>query len=266
MVVTLQAATSRVSLAGWDAFSLDVDGDGEPDFEGSLSNEQNVALVSRFDTSLATNQFPGLLPGQGAGGSSNQFGSLTELQASEIYSGDVTPVTPLFGDLHLGTSVVVLNANKAKPVWAGWRFGTSGKGNEPFEVIGFILDASAFFESGGTAEIELHTFHYGMVALGDTLANLSLASALDGNASQPIPPVADAPVEVTFEFDGPWRGSFSVMSQLGKTYHLHRSVDLLNSIITESQAGTGGMLSFEFDDSQAPAKQAFYWLAESDQR
>ena len=262
--VTGEAATTSVSLSEWDAFTLDVDGDGEAEFEGSLSNAQNVALLSRFDSALATHEFPGLLPGQGAGGSSNQFTTMAELEASDIFSGDVRPVTPLFGDLHLGTSVVVLNANKAKPIWGGWRFGTSGSGNDPFEVIGFVLDTSAFFQSEGAAPIELHTFHYGAVALGENLMNLSLASALGGEAPSPVIPEPSVPFELTATFEGPWRGSISVTSQLGKSYQLHRSLDLLSSGVAESKPGTGGVLSFQFDDSLAPSNQAFYWVTESE--
>ncbi len=263
--VTVQSASVGIPLAEWDAFSLDVDGDGEPEFEGSLSNEQNVALISRFDTSLATNQFPGLLPGQGAGGSSNQFASLADVQSDAIYSGSVMPVQPLFGDLHLGTAVTVHNANEAKPVWAGWRFGTSGAGNDPFEVIGFILDATAFFQSGGTAPIELHTHRYGQVTLGETLGGLSLASTLGAavlpGPSDPGEAVAFG-VETTFE--GPWTGVLSFESQVGKNYQFHRSVDLLSSTIAESLAGTGERLSFRFDESQSPAERAFFWVKEVD--
>lgn len=258
-----RAELNQVSLAEWDAFALDVDGDGEADFEGSLSDEQNIALLSRFDTSLAVNTFPGLLPGQGAGGSSNQFGSLDELRANDLFSGDVAPVHPLFGDLHLGTTVVVLNANKRKPIWAGWRFGTSGEGNDPFEVIGFVLDASAFFESGGADPIALYTRHYGTVALGEVLTGLSLAAALGESPSPGGGGGPATPVAAQAAFDGPWSGSLTVPSTVGRHYALRRSLDLVESTIEEAQAGTGDPLVFRFDDAAAPAQRAFFWVEET---
>ena len=256
-----QAALAEIALADWDAYQLDVDGDGEADFEGSLSTQQNVSLINNFDFSFAEHSFPGRLPGQGSGGSARPFSTLDEVRSDAIFSGRIEPATPLFGDLHAGTTIGVFNANKAKPIWAGWRFGTGGRGSEPFQIIGFILDATAFFESGGSEAILLYTHHYGEVSLGESLAFVSLATALGEEApSNPGTPPSGVAADV--EYATYWSGTMSIQSEPGKVYQLWRSTDFKQSLVLETKNGTGGVLTFLFDDSRMPADAAFFWITE----
>lgn len=268
-----QAARVQVALADWDPFELDVDGDGETEIRGSLSNEQNIAVSIHFDFSIAVHNFPGTLPGQGGGGSANNFATLDALRADPIFSGDISLVTPLFGDFHLGTNTAVLNANKAKPIWAGWRFGTAGTGNEPFQVFGFIIDASAFFQTEGQAPIDVYTHLYGSLSFGDTLSNVSLASTLgDGGAPTPVPPTPTPnqpepapPTEhpeflIDAEFTSVHSGSLSFLSQVGFTYHLRQATALPESTIEATLEGNGERLTFTFDDTKDPKQQAIFWV------
>ena len=250
----VQADLSSVTLANWASFSLDVDGDGVADFAGSTSDKQNVALTSYTDGGISTHNLPGARPGQGSYGTAWQFTTIAALKADSIFAGDVSLVTPLFGDLHLGEgNPTVFNINSAEPIWAGWRFGTAGSGNDPFTIIGAVLDAREFFESDGAAPIKLYTHLYGSIGLGDPPMSVSLATALI------IPKLAS-----TTNFTGPKTGTITVPSLVGKTYRLHRSTSLGSpGAVIDTKAGTGSPLIFNFDESASSLAKGFFYVSES---
>lgn len=261
-----QSAVSEILLENWAGFTLDVDNDGVPDFAGTTSNLQNVSLTSYADGNPFTFQtIPGARPGQGTVGSAWQFANLNELKADAIYAGEITVLTPVFGDLHMSEGApVVLNANKAKPIWAGWRFGTLGSTNDPLSIIGFVLDATDFFASGGSSPVKLHTHHYGNLSPGESLS-VSLATALgeEGPDSSPSPSPREGPLSVNFTPTGPGAGQLTVDSIEGLTYELLRSTDLITKTPIESKPGTGGSLTFSFDESATSLARAFFFIRES---
>lgn len=205
---------------------------------------------------------PGTRPGQGTLGSSFTFSTIAALQADPIYAGSVSINATLFGDLHLAENAsVIFNANPATPVLAGWRFGTSGTGNDPLTIIGFVLDTTEFFSSGGTAPIKLYTHLYGSLSIGDPALSVSLATALGlGGGSAAVGGV----LPTTAMFTGPKAGNITTPSVIGKTYRLHRLTDLgTSATVVDTQAGTGNPIVFTFDDSAGNVNQAFYYITES---
>lgn len=263
---TVRAAVNDVLLADWSSFSLDVDGDSVADFEGSTSNNQNVTLINYAEGNTFTVQnLPGTRPGQGTLGSSFTFADLAALQADAIYAGSVSIIPPqVFGPLHLAeNSAVVFNANPSAPIVAGWRFGTSGTANDPLAIIGFVLDATEFFSSGGTAPIKLYTHHFGSLDQNDPALSVSLATAL-GLGTGAGSAAVNGFLPTTVSFTGPKAGSISTPSVTGKTYRLHRLIDLgTTGTVVDTQTGTGNPLVFTFDDSSSGTSRAFYYLTES---
>lgn len=182
-----------------------------------------------------------------------------DLQADSIYAGSISINTPqIVNTLHLAENApVVFNANEAQPILAGWRFGTSGTGNDPLTIIGFVLDATDFFNSGGTAPIKL----YGSLSPADDAISASLATALGlGGVSAAVGGV----LPTTFSFAGPKAGSITTPSVVGKTYRLHRVTDLGSAgTVVDTREGTGNPIAFTFDDSAGAVDKAFYYVTES---
>ena len=261
-LAVVHADLSEVGLVDWATFSLDVDGDGLADFAGSTSNNQNIALTSVVDGNPFTVQnFPGALPGQGTVGTANTFPSIAALQADPIYAGGVSLNPTVLGALHFTEGLpVVFNANASTPVVAGWRFGTAGTGDEPLSVLGFVLDAGEFFNSGGTSAIKLYARKFGALLPGDPAIPVSLATILDPDDGTP----GGGVLATSVEFTGPKTGNISVASQAGKTYRLYRTTDLSQpGEVIDTQSGTGGNLVFGFADSASPSPAAYFYVTES---
>ncbi len=257
------AEVNEVLLANWASFTLDVDGDEMADFKGSTSNTENITLINVAEGNAFTVQnLPGTRPGQGTLGSSFNFATIAAIQADAIYAGSVSINTPqIINTLHLAeNSSVVFNANETTPILAGWRFGTSGTGNDPLTIIGFILDTTEFFSSGGAAPIKLYTHLYGVLGPGDPALSVSLATALGvGGGSAAVGGV----LPTTSSFTGPKSGSITTPSVIGKTYRLHRLANLgASATVVDTRSGTGSEIVFTFDDSDRNVSQAFYYVTE----
>lgn len=75
-------------------------------------------------------------------------------------------------------------------------------------------------------------------------------------AAVPVP----VPLEANVQFTGPKSGLITIQSEVGFTYSLRRSVDLLTDSEISSQNGDGKELVFPFDDSESNDSRGFFWI------
>jgi hypothetical protein len=95
--------------------------------------------------------------------------------------------------------------------------------------------------------------------ISHNLADFSLSDPLFNFEALFVAPVTDD-LEVEVQFAGPKTGQFTVQSEVGFTYSLRRSTDLVSDSEVSSISGDGTPLVFPFDDSGSPDSRGFFWI------
>ncbi len=243
-----------VPTSAGEAFSLDVDGDGEPELSGlwftEWGGEWSVTVGIRVDP---TEEVP-TLADQGFVGVFAEGGSSLEVLASTQVFEPLfhPPGSTLRRDPVAVSGGVVLSA--AEPVVGSWSYGTAGVDDEPVHLIGLVVDATAAFASNGAEAVRIHYRDFGSFAGGE--APLILGLAATGA------PFASPPPSVEFDFPEPKRVRASVSSVLGMTYRLQRRAGAGEWSVIETRPGTGRPMVVEWDDALAASDAALFRIEE----
>ncbi|MGL4399983.1 MAG: hypothetical protein ACRCXD_08950 [Luteolibacter sp.] len=245
-------AVVSVSPTGLGAFVLDIDSDGFAEFENfGYSPEENlIAFEFHVDGINASTTFPDDVF---VGIRGDTFASKEALVASTMFSGDLV-VPQSYARLYdsiTGVSFI----NGANPIFAAWMYGSLGTGSDELRLLGMVVDATGFFSSGGTANLNIFFHDYGSFAGGQSITGASLSqTGINTGASSQL----DADVE----FMGPKSGLMRVVSKLGSSYRLKKGSVPGDGITIATLAGTGGVLTLSWDDSGSSDEKAFFWVEE----
>jgi hypothetical protein len=234
-------------------YSLDLDLDGVPEVERFLYDNQSGSLsfVGYLDALDAGTVFPDE-PFYGSGG--GVFSSLAALAASPKWCGAflAPSVINRFENNVPGYGIITAS----EPVWAYWSYGTSGFGTQNVHLQAVVVDATAYFTSGRTADLKIYYHDYGSFAAGEGLNPAILAGT-------GVPVLASTRLAAEFEFLGPKSGTIKVASTAGRIYRLMRGTELRVGVMVSTAAGTGAELTLSWDDSASTDPRAFFWVEES---
>ena len=233
------------------AASLDFDGDGMAELSTFEVFRGQMTFGIQVDGVGNPMQFPDDVF---VGINTRSFDSSSALISSSIFSGDFTAQSDLGRIYDNIQGTLFLYA--AEPIMAGWIYGTSGSGAADVHLIGMVIDATDYFNSGGNADLKVYHYDFGAFGPGESLANATLASTSY--------PTRHGPLPSTSEFDGPRRGRILVPTILGKTYHLMRGTHPGQGTSILTRAGTGAVETFPWDDSASSDSNAFFWVEEND--
>ena len=95
--------------------------------------------------------------------------------------------------------------------------------------------------------------------LTHNLSDFSEFDALFNLEALYVAPISGV-LEADVQFTGSKSGQITVQSEVGFTYSLRRSTDLVTDAEVSSMTGDGTPLVFSFDDSASSDSRAFFWI------
>lgn len=237
---------------GLGSFVLDIDSDGFAEFRdfGYSAQENTVFFGFHVDGIDSITTFP---DEDFVGIRAKAFSSTAELVSSTMFSGDLTvPVgyTRLYDSIQ-GYGWI----NPSLPLFAAWMYGSLGSGSEELRLLAMVVDATNFFNSGGSADLQIYFHDYGSFAGGEGISGASLSrTGINTGASTQL--------NANVEFIGPKSGLIRVASKSGRTYHLKKGDTPNDGVIIATLMGTGGVLTLSWDDTNSDDAKAFFWVEE----
>ncbi|MCU0795610.1 MAG: PEP-CTERM sorting domain-containing protein [Akkermansiaceae bacterium] len=172
-VAPLHAAMVSVTPAQFGTFSLDVDSDGTADLSNLASQVGGLSYAVRVD-GMAAGSYVTFPDTTFAGFESRSFSDLSALSLDSLFSGNFT--APALINREFDNIPGSGFATSAAPVHAWWAYGTSGSGNAPLHLLGFVADFTDYFTSGGTAAVDIYYHDYGSFSAGQNAGTVTLAT------------------------------------------------------------------------------------------
>ncbi|GAA5483208.1 hypothetical protein [Haloferula sargassicola] len=232
-------------------FQLDVDGDGVPELDHFMFSEDDQRLfffisvdITESPTSLGKNSFRGITGGSAA--------TIEHLSEADGFSTTFVPPQDMKRDSQLDSARGYVSLTDDEPLMATWTYGTQGTDSEVAHLVGIIIDARAYFDSGRAAPIRIYYHDAGPVASGGEPRWISLADTgiplapteLDAEVRHPVPRLV----------------RFTVSTEVGLKYRIvRRSIHHAPEEVI-CVDGDGTEMTIEWDDSDRSESGAIFYL------
>ncbi len=166
-----QAATVSVTPAQFASTSLDLDSDGQAEFGNLQAQIGGVSYQITVD-GMAAGSYVTFPDVTFAGFESRTFTDLTSLSLNSLFSGNFTAPTLINREFNnfAGSGFVDASA----PIHAWWAYGTAGSGSSPLSLVGLVIDFTEYFNTGGTAAVDIYYHHYGTFSSGQSSGPITL--------------------------------------------------------------------------------------------
>jgi hypothetical protein len=254
MAVQALAAVVEVTPDSGESFSLDIDGDGLPELESFHFDSELPWLGAVFWVD-GTKEVSTFADDHFVGVSGLRVATMEQLVDAKGFATEFTAPASTERNPEYDPIGGAIFLHEEEPLLAMWSYGTSGTGNAPAALVGFVVDAREHFASGRVAPVRIYHHHYGPVFGGADPRWITLADT-------GLPGIARPKLAASSEFPDPRVVRFTVASEIGKTYRILRKNAAGEVDVVVEHAGTGDSLTLEWDDRPHGQSVAFFSLEE----